>query len=154
MKARRRWHFVTPAFLDERAKLIQLLVVRDAFLTILLLALLFSYGFMLFRKFTLDNIGLLLILAVVVVGIVALISTIARGGWNWEEKRASAKGDVLLAPLIAAAMTIVDPFILGKTPSLLDWLISYITILAAILVYPLLVLVITRTTRKRVSRDA
>lgn len=148
MKSRRGWRFVTPRFLDERAEFIQLQVIRDAFLAIMALTLLFSLGFIVFHKFMVDFIGLLLVLAIVAVGMIALLSTIARGGWDWQEKRASAKGNIMLAPLEAVVMTIVIAIIDGKSLSLLEWLFTYISVLVAVLLYPFLILAIARKKQK------
>ena len=129
-----------PKGFDERVQHIQLYVIRDAFITVLIMALLFVTGLAFFPTFVTQHSGEIGLFALVCVGLVACISNYLRGGWQGKHERSFARGDILLAPLLAAIVTFLTVKLTGQQLSFLEWLLWYMAMLIGFLAYSLFTL--------------
>ncbi len=141
MKIKLTFRFTTPREFDERVQYIQLLVIRDTFQAILLMAALFIAGLAFFPVFVKEHLGEIGGAAVLCVGLVGWISNrLHGGGQDLEQKVPFAKGDLLIAPITAAIMVFLFVKLIGMQASLPEWFILYGATLPGSLVYPLFIL--------------
>ncbi|MEO6887368.1 MAG: hypothetical protein ABI456_00040 [Ktedonobacteraceae bacterium] len=150
MKTKRAVRFVTPRELDERFQSIQLLVIRDAFMAILLMAVCFVTALAFFPSFINAHLGEIGGVAIVSVGLVGWISNHLRGGLDKEQQALFAKGEFLVAPFLAAIVVFLTNTLFGAQLSLLQWLLLYGVTLLSFLVYPLFLL---QRVRKHTNRQ-
>ena len=144
MKTKRNFRFVASRAFDERDQAIQLLVIRDAFVAILLMAVLLVIGLAFFPLFITANLPAIGGGAIIIVGLVAWISNRVHGGRSEEQKVALAKGELLSAPFVAAFAAFLIGKFSGEPFSLIQWLLLFAAMLSGFLAYPLFVLAYAR----------